>query len=96
MKMTEKIFGLENRVALITGGTRGFGESIAELFLDAGAKVVITGRDEETGKDTVTRRGAEGGDISYARQDVASEADWQAVIDHTLNHFGGLDLLGLG
>jgi NAD(P)-dependent dehydrogenase (short-subunit alcohol dehydrogenase family) len=93
MKMTKKIFGLENKVALITGGTRGFGESIAELFLDAGAKVVITGRDEETGKDTAIRLGREGGDITYARQDVATEADWQAVIDHTLNRCGGLDIL---
>ncbi len=93
MKKLKKIFGLVNKVALITGGTRGFGESIAELFLDAGAKVVITGRDVATGKDTAIRLGAEGGDISYARQDVASEADWQKVIDHTFNRFSGLDIL---
>lgn len=93
MKRIQKIFGLENKVAVITGGTRGFGESIAELFLDAGARVVITGRDEETGKDTAIRLGTEGGDISYARHDIASETDWQEVLDHTFDRFGGLDIL---
>jgi NAD(P)-dependent dehydrogenase (short-subunit alcohol dehydrogenase family) len=91
-KVTE-IFNLYDKVAIVTGGTRGLGESVAELFLDAGAKVVITGRDEGIGKETAARLGANGAEISYVRQDVAEESEWKRVIEHSLGTYGGLDIL---
>jgi 3alpha(or 20beta)-hydroxysteroid dehydrogenase len=93
MEKVTGIFNLYNKVAIVTGGTRGIGESVAELFLDAGAKVVITGRDESTGEETAARLGGNGAEIGYIRQDVAEESDWKNVIEHTLATYGGLDVL---
>ena len=93
MKKVKDMFSLQDKVALITGGTRGLGEKIAELFIDAGARAVITGRDEKTGHGAAERLSETGGEVSYIRQDVALEADWQRVIEHTLNTFGGLDIV---
>ena len=93
MNKAQDIFSLQDKVAVITGGTRGLGASIAELFLDAGAKVVITGRDEIIGKKTAESLSAEGGEVRFVAQDVALEAGWEPVIKQALSSFGGLDIL---
>ena len=46
--MTDSPFSLEGKTALITGGTRGIGYAIARTYLDAGARVLITGRNQAT------------------------------------------------
>ena len=46
---------LQNRVAVITGGTSGIGEATAELFVAEGARVVICGRSEGKGVDIAER-----------------------------------------
>lgn len=81
---------LEGKVAVITGGTSGIGESTAEVFVREGARVVITGRSEEKGSAIAARLGA---NCVYVCADVMREADIQAGIDAAVRSFGGLDIL---
>ena len=69
---------LENKVAVITGGTSGIGAATAEVFAAEGAKVIIAGRSEQKGKALAERLGA---NVVYQRTDVMVEADIKAVID---------------
>ncbi len=93
MPLLNEMFGLQKKVAVVTGGTRGLGEAIARLFLDAGASVVITGRDEATGLATQRRLAERYDTVSFLRQDVADEESWNEVIEFTLRQYGGLDVL---
>ncbi len=81
---------LNNKVALITGGTSGIGAATAELFITEGAKVAIAGRSEEKGQalaDTLGERAI------YIKCDVTDEDDIAATITRTSDHFGGLNIL---
>ena len=82
---------LENKVALVTGGTSGIGKATALAFGKAGAKVVFSGRREKEGKDTanlIRQSGAEG---LFVRSDVSSEAEVKALIQKTVEYYGRLD-----
>ncbi|MDE2641041.1 MAG: SDR family oxidoreductase [Chloroflexota bacterium] len=81
---------LQDKVALITGGTSGIGEATAELFVAEGARVVITGRSEAKGGGIADRLGEH---CVYVRADVNREADIAASVDATLERFGKLDVL---
>lgn len=81
---------LEGKVALITGGTSGIGESTAELFVREGAKVVIVGRSEQKGQALADRLGDA---AHYARADVTLEADIARSLELTVEKFGKLDIL---
>jgi NAD(P)-dependent dehydrogenase (short-subunit alcohol dehydrogenase family) len=79
---------LDGKVAIVTGGTSGIGEGIAEAFVSEGAKVVIVGRREEEGRVLEKRLG-----VRFIRADVADEADIKVMVDRTLERFGHLDCL---
>jgi NAD(P)-dependent dehydrogenase (short-subunit alcohol dehydrogenase family) len=79
---------LDGKIAIVTGGTSGIGEAIAKALVSEGAKVVIAGRREEEGRALEKRIGAR-----FVRADVANEADIKAMVDRTLEWFGGLDCL---
>ncbi|MDE0349535.1 MAG: SDR family oxidoreductase [Gammaproteobacteria bacterium] len=81
---------LQDKVAIITGGTSGIGAATAELFADEGATVVIAGRSEEKGQALADRLGER---VTYERQDVLVEEDIRRVIDDTAERFGRLDVL---
>ncbi len=81
---------LQDKVAIITGGTSGIGAATAELFAAEGAQVVIAGRSEEKGQALAERLGER---VTYRRQDVMVEADLRGVIDDTAERFGKLDIL---
>jgi NAD(P)-dependent dehydrogenase (short-subunit alcohol dehydrogenase family) len=81
---------LEGKVAVITGGTSGIGESTAELFVREGARVVIAGRSGDKGAAIAGRLGDH---CRYVAADVMKEADIQAAIDAAVAQFGGLDIL---
>lgn len=84
---------LENKVALITGGTSGIGEAVALLFAREGAKVAVTGRNEARGHAVTTRILASGGEAIFVRTDVRKAAECKRAVDETLRAFGRLDIL---
>jgi NAD(P)-dependent dehydrogenase (short-subunit alcohol dehydrogenase family) len=74
--------------ALVTGGTSGIGESIAERLCSEGAAVVLTGRDERRGQRVATRLGAD-----FVAADVRDAAAVRASVEHAVATLGGLDAL---
>jgi NAD(P)-dependent dehydrogenase (short-subunit alcohol dehydrogenase family) len=84
---------LENKVALITGGTSGIGRATALLFAQEGAKVALTGRDEARGQDVVEEIDRAGGAAIFIRSDVRFAAECRRAVDGTLKAFGRLDVL---
>jgi len=84
---------LDGKVALITGGTSGIGEATAELFAREGAKVAITGRNEERGHAVVDRIAAAGGVAVFERADVRVAEDCERAVGRTVEAFGGIDVL---
>lgn len=84
---------LEDKVALITGGTSGIGEATAILFAKEGAKVTITGRNEKRGRAVAERIIAEGGKAVFVRSDVRSAAECSHAAEETLAAFNRLDIL---
>ncbi|HYU46117.1 MAG TPA: SDR family NAD(P)-dependent oxidoreductase [Terriglobales bacterium] len=84
---------LQNKVALITGGTSGIGEAVAELFAREGASVAITGRNDTRGHAITARILESGGTAIFARTDVRHAAECKRAVDATLGSFGRLDIL---
>lgn len=84
---------LEGKVALITGGARGMGASEAQLFIDEGAKVVITDILDEVGKETAKRLSPDGSQCVFYHHDVTSESDWESVVGDAIGAFGQIDVL---
>ncbi|MBS1842520.1 MAG: SDR family oxidoreductase [Acidobacteria bacterium] len=83
---------LENKVALITGGTTGIGRDTAVLFAKHGAKVVFTGRRETEGNETLGLVRAAGGDSLFLKSDVSKASDVQFIVQKTVEKFGRLDV----
>ena len=81
---------LDNKVALITGGTSGIGAETARLFIQEGAKVMISGRSEEKGQMLSDELGK---NSQYLLSDVTKEEDIENSIKETVNQFGKLDIL---
>jgi len=84
---------LINKVALITGGNSGIGRATALLFAREGAKVALTGRDEERGKRVVEEIRKASGTAIFIRSDVRFAEDCRQAVDKTLREFGRLDIL---
>ncbi|HEX2518734.1 MAG TPA: SDR family NAD(P)-dependent oxidoreductase, partial [Castellaniella sp.] len=65
---------LQNKVAVVTGAGSGFGRGIAETFAREGARIVVGDINEATGRETVARIQAAGGQAHFVAVDVASAA----------------------
>ena len=83
---------LEGKVGLVTGGTSGIGRDTAVLFAKAGAKVVVAGRRELEGQETIELVRAAGGDGLFVKTDVSKAAEVDALIQKTVEKFGRLDI----
>ena len=83
---------LDGKVAVITGATSGMGLTTAKLFLQQGARVVLTGRSQEK-LDRVAKELS--GDFLLIKANAASLADSKHLIDQTVSTFGNIDILFL-
>jgi NAD(P)-dependent dehydrogenase (short-subunit alcohol dehydrogenase family) len=84
---------LKDKVAIVTGGAHGMGESEARLFAKEGAAVVIADLLTREGEAVVAEINAIQGRARFIRTDVTSEADWRALIAETIATYGRLDIL---
>ncbi len=88
------MFALTDRVAIVTGGSRGIGRSCAETLASLGATVVLTyGKGEAAALEAVAAIEAKGGRAKAMKADVAVSAEMDAVVDATVKEFGRLDVL---
>jgi 3-oxoacyl-[acyl-carrier protein] reductase len=79
---------LENARVIITGGSSGLGKAMAKMLIDKGAKVMITGRDENKLKEVAKEIGA----IAF-HADVAKQKDVDATYEAAKKELGGLDIM---
>lgn len=85
--------GLEGKVAVITGGSRGIGRAIAMRLSAEGAKVAICGRNLEAAEEVVAEIEAAGATGMAVAADVSRESDAEALIQASIKCFGRLDIL---
>ncbi len=84
---------LKDRVAIITGGSRGIGREIALLFAREGAKVAVTARSSDQLSEVVKDISRSGGEAVGVSADVTREEDVQNMVEQTMSKFGGIDIL---
>jgi NAD(P)-dependent dehydrogenase (short-subunit alcohol dehydrogenase family) len=85
------ILSFAGKVVLITGGTSGIGRATAIAFAEQGANVVIAGRRETEGTESVALVEKAGGNGFFVRTDVTREEEIAALVARTVEHFGRLD-----
>lgn len=85
---------VDGRVAVVTGGSRGIGRSIAGTLAAAGAKVMITSRKADACEAAAAELSEEtGGDLAYVAGNVGLSEDAERVVEATLSTFGAVDIL---
>ena len=87
------LFDLKGRVALVTGGNGGIGLGMARGLAEAGADVVIAGRNVAKSQAAAANLKALGVRTAVVEVDVADETSVKAMIEQTLQHMGRLDVL---
>jgi NAD(P)-dependent dehydrogenase (short-subunit alcohol dehydrogenase family) len=84
----------KNKVAVVTGGSKGIGEGCVRVFVEAGAKVVFCARNEKDGRALEAELNARGpGEAWFFRCDVSKPEEVEALIDAALERHGRLDCL---
>ena len=84
---------LENKVALISGGSKGMGAVEAKLFAKEGAKIVIGDLLESEGRQVEAEINETGGECIFVPLDVTNEVQWEQAVAAAVGHFGKLDIL---
>ena len=84
---------LKDKVAIITGATKGIGVACAHEFAKEGARVVAAGRSVDLGEAVVAEIRAQGGDAIFAQCDVSKKAEVDALVARTVEHYGTVDIV---
>jgi|SRR5579883_1359044 len=84
---------LKDKVAIVTGGSKGIGWGVATIFAQEGAKVVVVARNVQEGELTVEEIRQKGGNAIFVRCDVSNEEDVKKMVQTTLEVYGQIDIL---
>ncbi len=87
------LFDLSGQTALITGGSRGLGLQIAEIFVDAGANVILTARKSHELEEAKAHLEALGGSVATIACDLLQLDTIAAVVEKAIGSFGSIDIL---
>ena len=91
MSYLDEMFGLSGKVAIVTGGGRGIGQTVAIGLAKAGAEVVIIAR--SNADETVEKITAEGGKCYFVKADVTKESEVDAALDEIMKKSGHIDIV---
>ncbi len=83
---------LKDKVAIVTGGASGIGESAVKLFVANGAKVVITDVNEEAGNALAEAVKKDGGEAIFVKADTSKPEDSEKSVEAALSAYGKLDI----
>ena len=84
---------LQDRVALVTGGSRGIGKAIAAALAAQGAKVAICARDGEAARQAADEISPGGGRVLAFRADVVEKADVRTLVRDIVARWGQIHIL---
>jgi len=84
---------LKDKVAIITGATKGIGLACAQEFAGEGAKVVLVGRTDSLGEAAAQEIRGAGGKALFVHCDVSQKAEVDALVKATVDHFGRIDVV---
>ena len=84
---------LKDKVAIVTGSSKGIGEGIARVFVQEGAKVVITCRTKSAGIKMADELGAKEGKTVFIWADLTESEAIQNLINKSVEAFGKIDIL---
>ena len=80
-------------MAIVTGSTSGLGREIARIFAIEGARVVVTGRNQERGERVIDTIVEAGGDAIFVAIDIGDEGACDSLVASTIDHYGQLNVL---
>jgi gluconate 5-dehydrogenase len=93
MELAGRLFRLDGKVALVTGGYGGIGQALCRALAEAGAKIAVTGHNGEKAAAFADALSALGFAAYSTTFDVVSVAETQRMVDEVAAHFGRLDIL---
>lgn len=91
--MSNSMFSVQDQVVLLSGGSRGIGKSLAQGFVEAGATVLITGRERATIEATAKEISTAENTVTPLVCDVAQNRDIDRAVDEAIQQFGHIDTL---
>ena len=93
MRDIQEAFGLDGRVAVVTGGASGIGRAVAEVLASAGARVVVGDLDASGAEEAAAAIRESGGEALAHTVDVSQRSQVEALVDRATAEWDGLDVL---